>query len=255
MIRENKIRNGLKEGKTYIGTFAKITDPCVIELFSMIGFDFFIVDNEHTQMSKESMVNLVRTSDISGIVPVVRVRENSRAQILQALDGGALGVMVPETSTREEVQRVVDNAKYAPLGCRGYTPSSRAAGYGFANAADYAVEANDSNMVIVYCETAQALENLDLMLQVEGIDVMFIGPMDLSQALGVTGQPKHPIVVAAIKEIVAKSKAAGVAVGTIAANAQEVRDLLDMGMQFIALSSDQAMIKYAGLMFMKELGR
>ena len=255
MIRENHIKKGLKEGKTYIGTFAKITDPCVVELFSMTGFDFFIIDNEHTQMSKESMVNLLRASDISGIVPIVRVRENSRAQILQALDGGALGVMVPETSSREEVQLVVDNAKYAPLGKRGYTPSSRAAGYGFMNASEYAEIANENSMVVVYCETAKGIENIDEMLRVKGIDVMFIGPMDLSQALGVTGQSKHPLVVEAMKRIIGKAKSAGVAVGTIAPNAQEAQKLIDMGVQLIGLSSDQGMIAYAGKQFMKELGR
>ena len=105
MIRTNPIKAGLKAGKSYIGTFAKIPDESVVELFSFCGFDYFIVDNEHSQMSKESMLSLLRAADISGIVPIVRVRENSRAQMLQALDAGALGVMVPETSTTEEVRR------------------------------------------------------------------------------------------------------------------------------------------------------
>ncbi|HEY5586637.1 MAG TPA: aldolase/citrate lyase family protein [Ruminiclostridium sp.] len=255
MIRENKMKQGLKEGKNYIGTFSKIIDPCVVELFSMIGFDFFIIDNEHTQMSKESMVNLLRTSDISGIVPIVRIRENSRAQVLQALDGGSLGIMVPETSTREEVQFVVDNTKYGPLGKRGYTPSSRAAGYGFMNASEYALKANENTMIVVYCETAKGIENIEEMLNVKGIDVMFIGPMDLSQALGVTGQSKHPLVVEAMKNIIEKAKAAGIAVGTIAPDAKEAQRLMDMGVQVIGLSSDQGMIAYAGKQFMKELGR
>lgn len=253
MIRTNPMKAGLKAGKSYIGTFAKIPDASVVELFSFCGFDYFIVDNEHSQMSKESMLSLLRASDISGIVPIVRVRENSRSQMLQALDAGALGVMVPETSTAEEVKHVIDSALYAPEGSRGYTASNRAAGYGSMDAAEYARTANQNVMTIVYCETMQGIENLDAMLAVPNLDVMWMGPMDLSQALGVTGQPKHPKVVAAMDDIIARCKKAGVAVGTIAGDAETTKDLLRRGVQLIGLSSDQAMIVNAGKRFLKEI--
>lgn len=255
MIRENPIKRGLKEGKSYIGTFVKMTDPSSVEIISMLGFDFLVIDNEHTHMSKESMVALLRAADISGIVPIVRIRQNNRSMILQSLDAGGLGVMVPETSTRQEVEELVDNAYYYPLGNRGFSPSHRAAGYGFMDGREYARIANENVMTIAYCETARGLENLDEMLQVPNLDVMWIGPMDLSQALGVIGDGKHPKVQEAVQTIIEKCRKAHVAVGTISANAEETKRLLDMGVQFIGLSSDQAMIKYAGTQFMKELGR
>ena len=253
MIRTNPIKTGLKAGKSYIGTFAKMTDASVVELFAYCGFDYFIVDNEHSQMSKESMLNLLRAADISGIIPIVRVRENSRSQILQALDAGALGIMVPETSTAAEVKHVIDSALYAPEGCRGYTASNRAAGYGNMDAAEYAKLANKNVMTIAYCETVEAIENLDAMLAVPHLDVLWIGPMDLSQALGVTGQPKHPKVVAAMDDIIARCRKAGIAVGTISADAEVTQDLLRSGVQLIGLSSDQAMIVNAGKRFLKEI--
>ncbi len=253
MIRANPLKAGLKAGKPYIGTFAKMTDASVVELFALCGFDYFIVDNEHSQMSKESMLGLLRAADISGIVPIVRVRENSRAQILQALDAGALGIMVPETSSVAEVEHVIDSALYAPEGSRGYTASSRAGGYNTMDAAAYARMANENVMTIVYCETLAAIENLDAMLAVPNLDVMWMGPMDLSQALGVTGQPKHPKVVAAMDDIIARCKKAGVAVGTIAGDAATTQDLLRRGVQLIGLSSDQAMILDAGKRFLKEI--
>lgn len=255
MIRTNPIKKGLKEGKTYIGTFVKTTDPSVVEIIAMTGFDFFIIDNEHSHMSKESMENLLRTADISGIIPIVRIRQNNRSMILQCLDAGSLGVMVPETSTKEDVESLIDDALYAPMGHRGFSPSHRAAGYGFMAGAKYAKMANENVMTIAYCETAAALKNLDDMLAVPNLDVMWIGPMDLSQALGVMGDSKHPKVQTAIDEIIRKSKAAGVAVGTISSNAEDTRDLIERGVQFIGLSSDQAMISRAGKQFMKELGR
>lgn len=253
MIRSNPLKTGLKAGSSYIGTFAKMTDASVVELFAFCGFDYFIVDNEHSQMSKESMLSLLRAADISGIIPIVRVRENSRAQILQALDAGALGIMVPETSTVAEVEHVMASALYAPEGLRGYTVSSRAAGYGTMDAADYARKANENVMTIVYCETVEAIDNLDVMLAVPYLDVLWMGPMDLSQALGVTGQPNHPKVVAAMDDIIARCKRAGVAVGTIAGDAATTKNLLQRGVQLIGLSSDQAMIMNAGKRFLKEV--
>ncbi len=253
MIRKNLIKKGLKEGKSYIGTFAKMTDPSVVELFSLIGFDFFVIDNEHSHMSKETMDHLLRTADISGIVPIVRIRQNNRSMILQSLDGGSLGIMVPETSSRRDVEEMIYNSYYAPIGGRGFSPSHRAAGYGFMDGKEYAGLANEHVMTIAYCETAEALDNLDDMLSVPGLDVMWIGPMDLSQALGVIGDSRHPKVQEAVAHIIERCKAAGVAAGTIAANGVEAKKLLDMGVQFIGMSSDQAMIAYAGKAFMKEL--
>jgi 4-hydroxy-2-oxoheptanedioate aldolase len=253
MIRVNPMKKGLKEGESYIGTFAKISDPSVVEIFALSGFDYFIIDNEHSQMGKESMVNLLRASDISGIVPIVRVRENNRAQILQALDGGGLGIMVPETNSALEVKHVVDSALYAPEGCRGYTASNRAAGYGSMDAADYARLANENMMVIVYCETQAAIDNIDKILAVPHVDVLWMGPMDLSQALGVTGNPKHPKVTAAMDMIIDTCKKAGIASGTIAPDVETTKDLLRRGVQLIGLSSDQAMISYAGRKFLKEI--
>ena len=255
MIRKNPLKQGLKEGKSYVGTFAKLTDAASVEIMSMCGFDFLVIDCEHTHFSKETMVSLLRASDISDIVPIVRVRENDRAQILHALDSGGMGVMVPETSSAAEVEHVVESAYYSPIGKRGFTPSNRAAGYTFMNGAEYAKMTNENIIVVVYVETQEGLDNLEEMLAVPGIDVMWIGPMDLSQVLGVTGDSKHPKVLAAMDDIIERCKKAGVAVGTIAPNAKEAQELIDKGVQFISLSSDQAMIAYAGKQFMKELGK
>ncbi len=255
MIHTNPIKAGLREGRKYVGTFAKIPDPCVVELLALRGFDFFIVDNEHSQMSKESMLGLVRTADISGIVPIVRVRENSRAQILQALDAGALGVMVPETNSAAEVRHVVESAYYTPLGGRGYTASSRAAGYGTMDPAEYAAIANANIISLVYCETQAALDNLDEMLAVPGVDVMWIGPMDLTQALGVIGKPAHPRVTKAVETVVSKCLAARVAVGTIASDAAAAARLFDMGVQLISVASDQAMLIATGRRLVADLAK
>jgi 4-hydroxy-2-oxoheptanedioate aldolase len=201
MIRENKLLPKLRAGEPCIGTFVKLTDPAVVEVLGLAGFDFIVVDNEHTAMSKESMVALIRAADAAGLVPTVRPRENSAAEILQALDAGALGVQVPQVDTREQARQVVERVKYAPVGKRGYAASQRSAHYGFIDPAAYAAQSNAQTLVACYCETAAAIDNLDEILTVPEIDVIFIGPFDLSQALGVMGQPNHPKVQAAIDEI------------------------------------------------------
>jgi 4-hydroxy-2-oxoheptanedioate aldolase len=246
MIRENKVKAALKQGKAVIGTFVKMTDPSSVELIANAGFDFIAIDNEHTSMNRETVVNLIRAADGCGIVPTVRVRENSRAQILQALDAGAYGVMIPETSTREEVQLVVDRTKYAPMGNRGYSASQRSANFSTMNPSEYARLSNENTMVVVYCETAEAIANLDDMLRVDNFDVMFVGPFDLTQALGVIGQPSHPKVLDAIAMIVKKVRAAGKAAGIIAPNAAEANRLIEQGFNYIVLGSDQAFIQGMG---------
>ena len=253
MIRENTMKRGLHEGRRYLGTFIKMTDPCVVELLKYSEFDCVIIDNEHSQMNKETMANLVRTADLCGITPIVRVRENNRSMILQGLDAGAYCIMVPETNTAEEVSLVISRTKYAPLGDRGYTASQRASGYGNMDAAEYARFANENTMTIVYCETKLAIDNLDEMLRVPQLDMMWIGPMDLTQALGVTGNPKHPIVTEAMDMIIRKCKEARVPVGTIASTAADARKLYEQGVQLISLSSDQGMIQFAAKQFSREL--
>lgn len=253
MIKENKIKSALKADQAVIGTFIKMTDPCTVELIANAGFDFIAIDNEHTSMNRETVVNLIRAADASGIVATVRVRENSRAQILQALDAGAFGVMIPETSSKEEVQLVIERTKYAPLGNRGYSASQRSANYSTMNATEYARISNENTMVVVYCETAEAIRNLDAMVTVEGVDVVFVGPFDLTQALGVIGEPGHPKVTEAIDTIVAKVRAAGKAAGIIAPNATEAKRLIEKGFRYIVLGSDQAFIQGMGKMYMKDL--
>ena len=255
MVRKNLIKERLKKGENVIGTFIKSTDVTTVEVIGLCGYDFIIVDNEHTVMGKETMANILRVADASNLNAVVRIREVSEAQIRQALDTGAMGVMVPMTSTKREVQDVVAYAKYAPMGVRGYSASHRAAAYGFMDAAEYAETANSETMVICYCETKSAIDNLDEMLSVEGLDIIFIGPFDLSQALGVTGNPAHPIVQNAIDEIAKKGRFAGKAVGTIASDPAQALNLYSRGIQYVCMSSDINMIAQLGRRYMKELGR
>ena len=255
MIRHNRIKEGLSQGGNYIGTFAKSTDPAIVEVLALSGYDFIIIDNEHTVMDPESLANLIRAADATQMLPTVRIRNMSDSLIRQVLDTGAMGIQIPVINTAEEAKAVVSSVKYAPVGTRGYAYSQRSAGYGFMNPKEYAEISNANTMVVVYCETLEAMHNVDAIAAVDGVDVVFMGPADLSQALGVIGEPNHPKVLAAMDDIIKRVRAKGKAVGTVASNAEETMSLIGKGVQFVCLSSDLGMIAGLSKIFFSKIKR
>ena len=222
-MRENLLKKKIKNGESAIGTFVKLTDAAVPELLALAGFDFFVLDTEHVAVDREQLTNIVRAADAAGITPIVRVRENNQVEILQNLDLGYAGVQVPNVDTPAATRDLVSYVKYTPYGVRGLSPSVRACGYGTCGVQDYIDTANANTMVISHCETKVCVENIDEVLKVDGVDVIFIGPMDLSQSYGVPGKPSDPEVQAAIEMVTKKTLAAGKAVGTALATASSSR--------------------------------
>ena len=255
MVRENKVKQKLKEGKPVIGTFVKTTDPSVVEILGCTGMEFFVIDSEHVSYNPQTITDLVRASDLTGIVPIVRVREATAVNIMQALDTGALGYHAPNVDTPEQAEIAVKAGRYTPLGNRGFAPTHRAANYGMMDKQEYIDKANKEILTIIHCETMESLSNLDEILKQEEVDVVFIGPMDLSQSLGrdVMGQRNHPKLLEAIDEIIAKVRAAGKAVGTVASGPEMAKELITKGVQYIPISSDQGMIGSTAKKIMAEM--
>ena len=253
MIGINNLKAALKQDKVLIGTFIRCCDPAVVETIAYAGFDFIIIDNEHTAMDASAMVNLIRAAELCGIGAVVRINAISADRIQTVLDAGALGVQVPQVDTPEQAAGIVRWSKYAPLGERGFAASQRACGYGRMDALEYARLANEQTMVIGYCETAACVGNLDAILQTEGLDVIFMGPFDLSQSFGVLGQTDHPKVISVMEEVIGKTRAAGKSAGTIAANPQQAKRWIEKGARFIALSSDLGLMSAMGAAMLSQL--
>lgn len=253
MIRENKVKKILKNGGNVIGTFVKMNDPASVEILGLVGFDFIVVDNEHVAMNKDDMFNLIRSADVTGIVPIIRVRENIPVEILQALDAGALGVQVPNVDTKSDVYNVVKSAKYAPIGNRGFSPSNRSAGYGTMDKQQFVKQANDNTLVVCHCESVTSMNNLDEILLEEELDVMFIGLMDLSQSLGIIGQGNHPKLLKSMDNIIQKVIAMNKVVGMVAPNATKAKELIAKGVRYVMISSDQGMIASLGKQYIKEI--
>ena len=242
MIRPNRVKAMLKRGEVALGTFVRTTSPPVVEVLGLAGFDFVIIDDEHSPVGLESTANLIRAADGVNIVPIVRVMTNAAVHIMRALDAGALGVQVPQIHDRQEAEYAARATKYPPRGIRGLATSHRAASYGLMEPAEYVSAANAETMFMAYVENAQAVDNLEEIVAVPDIDVLFIGPADLSASLGYPTQISHPKVVQALDRVYAVAGKANIPVGTVAADAESAAALIARGTQLIAISSDLQMM-------------
>jgi len=233
-MRKNLTREKIKAGETAYGVFVPLWSPTIIEIIGHIGFDFAILDAEHGPMGVESCEHMVRAADTVNITPIIRVAMNIQQNILRYLDIGALGVHLPLINTKADAESVVRAVKYPPEGKRGLA-SVRAANYGLTGSlGDYVREANRELLIAIHVETMQAVDNLKDILSVADLDVIFIGPTDLSSAMGYTGQIKHPDVQKMIEYLVGEIRAAGKAAGTIAYDLDTLRKCQERGFQYIA---------------------
>lgn len=230
-------RQRMKSGYVF-GPFMKTTDPAFVETAGYAEMDFVILDMEHGPANLSQMQHNVRAAQIAGILPVIRVPELCESAISQALDIGAAGVQVPQVTTAEEARQVVRAAKFHPLGERGVCRFVRAARYSATPGGSYFSQANEDTLVIIQLEGKDALENLDEILEVDGVDVIFIGPYDLSQSLGVPGEIMHPKVLEQMKRIVVRSGQSGVAVGVFTDSEETMRLWINSRVQYISYSVD-----------------
>ncbi len=233
-MRKNLTKEKIKAGETAYGVFVNMGCPTIIEIIGLIGFDFAVIDAEHGPMGVEICEHMVRAADNVNITPIIRVAVNIRQNILRYLDIGGLGVHIPMVNTKAEAESVVEAIKYPPEGKRGLA-GVRAANYGLTGPlGDYVKEANRETLVIAAVETMQAVENLKDILSIPGIDIIFIGPTDLSSAMGYPGQVTHPKVQEMIGNLVKEILAAGKAAGTVAYNLDALRKCKERGFQYIA---------------------
>lgn len=242
-MRKNLTKEKIKKGKAVYGVFVPMWCPTIVEIIGHIGFDFVLLDAEHSPMEAESCEHMVRAADYANITPIIRIAMNIRQNILRYLDIGALGVLMPQINSRAEVETVIESVKYPPEGRRGLA-SVRAANYGITGSlGDYVKEANRETMVIVQIETMQAVANLKEMLTVPGTDMFFIGPSDLSSAMGYPGQVNHPEVQKMIVHLVKEIHTAGKAAGTVAYDLDTLRKCKERGFQLITYSIGPMLVK------------
>lgn len=241
MKRNNSLKEALANGQTVYGPFCKIQDPTIVELAALAGFDFIIIDMEHGPFSIEGVQQMVRAAEARGITPVVRVTENNETLILRTLDIGVKCIQVPQVSNYEDATKVVNATLFHPKGERGMCRYVRAAEYTNIDKADHFGNSNDGVLSIIHIEGLEGIENLSEILK-SNIDVIFLGPYDLSQSCGVPGQIHHEKVVKRMEEAVKLAKANGKAVGTFVETADDAKKWEKIGVQYISFSVDVGIV-------------
>jgi 4-hydroxy-2-oxoheptanedioate aldolase len=241
-MKENKLKQRLLEKKASYGVISPTTDPAICEYLGLCGMDFYIMDAEHGPLTMSEITHLIRACESVGITPLARIHSLDEKMILQYFDAGCMGVMMPGTNTVEDCEKLVRYVKYYPAGNRGLGPV-RSADYmaGKISQEAYLTFSNAQTLVFPMIETKECLSNLAAMAQVEGVDGFILGPRDLALSMGFTDGPNHDEVKAVINEAIKTVTGAGKIFGTVAATAEQAKELTDKGVTLL-LNSVQGLL-------------
>lgn len=234
------LKEKLKNHETVFGMFYKVNSPIVTEMIGWSGMDFIVVDCEHGAIGYESVENIVRCADSVDLSTVIRVASASEEHILHALDSGAEGVQIPDMKTVEQFKENVRACKYYPLGSRGLSRGTRNCKFGFWNEQEkpYVEAANEKSLVVVHIENKEMADAIEEICQIPEIDVIFVGPADLSQSLGIPGKSKDPLVVETACKVIETAEKYGKAGGINVTNAQDMERYIQHGARYIMYGSD-----------------
>ena len=232
-----------------VGTFLGISNVQTVECLSYTGLDFVIIDTEHGPYDTETMGDMISAAAKSGMVPIVRVADVTHKEIQRAVDNGARGLIVPCLKTVDEFKKVVELAKFAPIGNRGFI-KARGSGYGNEPWAavplkEYMKNCNERVLTLPQCETAEALENIEEIVRLEGIDGIFIGPFDLSIALGIPAEFDNPKFTGAVERVKKACHEAGKLCMMFSGSAAEGKKAAESGMDAVAVGIDSIVVKEA----------
>jgi 4-hydroxy-2-oxoheptanedioate aldolase len=242
-MAKHVLKERLRSGEVVHGLLSPNTEPDLVETVGLLGFDFYILDAEHGTAGPPEAAAVVRACEGAGLVPLVRPRGLDAKLILQFLDAGMTGIMLPGVKTADDVKRLVEAVKYPPAGLRGLAPM-RANGLllGVEKQEAWVARSNRETLVLPQIETKEALERVEEIASVPGLDGFIVGPRDLSLAMGFLDGPGHPEIEAAIDRVTAVAKRHALVVGTVAATGTRAKDLAARGLT-IMLHSVTALLK------------
>ena len=241
--RINKLKRMLREGQPSVGLFHSLGSPLAAELLGHAGFDWIVIDSEHSTNDVLSVRDQLVALDATGTPAVVRVVEGQPHLIKQFMDAGAQTLLIPMVDSVEYAEALVQAMRYPPEGIRGVASGTRAGQFGLTD--DYLSTANQEACLIIQLESRKALQNLDDLLSVDGVDCLFIGPSDLSADMGHLGNPAHPDVQKAIESTLTRIRDAGRSAGIYVGNAETARKYVSWGANFLAAGNDLGILAKA----------
>ncbi|MDC7785334.1 2-dehydro-3-deoxyglucarate aldolase [Rhodoplanes sp. TEM] len=241
----NQFRADIRSGKTVIGCWASLASPITTEILGLAGFDWILLDAEHSPNDVLSLVPQLMALKDSASAPVVRPPWNEPVILKRLLDIGFHNFLIPYIETVEEAERAVASTRYPPQGFRGVSIAQRSNNYGTLNPKGYFPAINDNITVLLQIETRKGVEAVDAIASVDGVDGLFVGPNDLAAAYGHLANPGHPEVQAVIRHVFDRARAAGKAAGILTGVEAEARRYLEWGATFVAVGSDLGLFRGA----------
>ncbi len=253
-VTHNHVKNLLADGKPVIGSRLYLPSPAATEVMARSGFDFLFIDLEHIALNPETVAQMVRAMKGSNAVPFVRLPGKDQWLAKLVLDIGAKGVVVPNVKSKEEAIDAVASVRYPPEGVRGIGPKVAADNWDL-SVLDYLKVANKAIMAAVLIEHIDAVNRIDDILSVPGIDVVMVGPNDLAASMGLLGQLRHPQQEKAIQTVLDAAKKARIPAGTIATNAEDANNRIKQGFQLILISQDAGLLEAGAKAVLGQINR
>jgi len=242
----------LEQGDTLMGSFISTGYPVNTELMGQAGFDFLIIDLEHGMGSERDLLSQLYALQHTKAIPVVRVESHDKQRVHRLLDLGVQGIMFPRVDNAEQARACVASMRYPPDGVRGVATVVRAAGYG-ANYNEYRADSKSILLPIIQIESAEAVANVEEIAAVDGVGVLFVGPMDLSTSLGIFRQYDHPLFLSALNRTLEAATKYNRVAGILLPGADTTRHYRDMGFRFITAGTDVLLLKTAASQLVLDL--
>jgi 4-hydroxy-2-oxoheptanedioate aldolase len=239
-FQRNAFKHAIAAGKLQIGLWSSLCSNIAAEIIGDSGFDWILLDTEHSPNEIPDLVSQLQAIQRGTATPIVRPAWNDAVLAKRALDIGAQTLLFPYVQNTEEARRAVASTRYPPQGIRGVSVAPRASRYG--RTPGYLTKANDEICVLVQVETRAALNGLEAIAKVEGVDGVFIGPSDLAASLGHLGNPQHADVQTAMQDAVKRLTAIGKPAGILTGNEEEARRYIDWGYRFVAVGADVGLL-------------
>ncbi len=239
-LPQNPFKRALKAGQPQIGLWSSLSSNYSVEVIAGAGFDWILLDMEHSPNDLESLLSQLQAAAPYATHPIVRVPWNDMVTIKRVLDAGAQSLLIPYVQNASDAKAAVSNTRYPPAGVRGVAGTTRATRFG--RVKDYAKRAHEELCVLVQLETKPALEEIEKVAAIDGVDGIFIGPADLHASMGYTGETANPAVMPLIEDSIRRIRKAGKAPGYLSPVEADAKRMLAAGAQFVAVGADVGLL-------------
>jgi len=238
------IKDRVRAGEVLFGVFVNLGSALTAEIIGAAGYDWALIDLEHGAGDEGNVLSQIQAMEHTPVVPLVRIESGSRPRFHRVLDFGAAGIMVPRVDSVEQAREAIAGLHYPPKGTRGVAQMNRACAFG-ATFREYMTAAGDHLLGIVQIESPAAVRTINEIAVVDGVDVLFVGPADLSHSMGIFGQTEHPAFVDALAAVAAAATKAGKACGILLRSPEETQRFLSLGYTFLGCGSDASLLRVA----------